>query len=500
MCTPINITDSLLRCHCDKASNSSYGDEFILHCWHAYPWDNGLSDTSLFVRLDPIEYLRKTSNVSVLLPAICILGLCVLLIVFIFIHAYRHRQLRCSKHQKPWITLATILGIEKLEKIACKLKLTKEMAYVRGQLESQVFGYAMAILAVHLYGIEHQHEQPPENILKPTTEDTTFVLGLELPGSKKTVLQRLLTTKSLAIEIPLLRKVKNGQWRILQLFRKPTQDYQLLETGTLTQELSGFLHAIFSELPDIQRNRMLNMGGKTWLRSLVVCNNTKTLRLLLQYLTLSNRTALILTEYIKYNSILFYAVAQKSDIEVIKLLLDVLPDEHMDELLGRQNSQQQTVLHQAAITGQFEILRFLLSSVTHQPSNLLTTTDYKDATFLDYTIKTIPSAIIEIINHFHPDDKWVLMKNTSYILGDKTTIIHTLLDHHDHDVLNSLISSLSSRQQTILCMLQNGTHTEAITIASNSSCNKCIALAEAWKNLLIEKVTKTENASGEVYV
>ena len=192
MCTPINITDSLLRCHCDKASNSSYGDEFILHCWHAYPWDSGLSDTSLFVRLDPIEYLRKTSNVSVLLPAICILGLCVLLIVFIFIHAYRHRQLRCSKHQKPWITLATILGIEKLEKIACKLKLTKEMAYVRGQLESQVFGYAMAILAVHLYGIEHQHEQPPENILKPTTEDTTFVLGLELPGSKKTVLQVLM--------------------------------------------------------------------------------------------------------------------------------------------------------------------------------------------------------------------------------------------------------------------------------------------------------------------
>ena len=85
---------------------------------------------------------------------------------------------------------------------------------------------------------------------------------------------------------------------------------------------------------------------------------------------------------------------------MIKLLLDVLPDEDMDELLGRQNSQQQTVLHQAAITGQFEILRFLLSSVTHQPSNLLTTTDYKDATFLDYTIKTIPSAIIEIINRF----------------------------------------------------------------------------------------------------
>ena len=92
------------------------------------------------------------------------------------------------------------------------------------------------------------------------------------------------------------------------------------------------------------------------------------------------------------------------------------------------------------------------------------------------------------------------MKNTSYILGDKTTIIHTLLDNHDHDVLNSLISSLSSRQQTILCMLQNKTHTEAITIASNSSCKKCIALAEVWKNLLIEKVTTTENASGEVYV
>lgn len=107
-------------------------------------------------------------------------------------------------------------------------------------------------------------------------------------------------------------------------------------------------------------------------------------------------------------------------------------------------------------------------------------------------------ALIKIINSLESNTElWGLLVNKSRINGSITTILHTLVKHHRHDVIRLIMSKYSNKKRIKLIVLQNGKGQAVITVASTSSCQDCKVLGQEWKKLLLNEFGHIQDSEGK---
>ena len=474
----------------DSAWICSHLNATMVYCWHreqsnisedAYMGTTtGSSESFMLIH-------RYTYTFDVILFVMSWIGLLVIMLLGLCIRCVVEDFKSLGPNAYDGFQISNTIGLQ-------KVGLSAGFEKLRFSYEDQcdkIYQYAITLLSL-AYDLRKNNQNNTE--IKFQAEDIALVLDVYVPiPLSETMFQKIASAKNRSIEIPKVHKVKKG--KLSTLCFDGIAHYQ--RCGTQYVETLEFLKVLLEPLSRCQREKLL--ANPKWLSNLIQVGNVECLQMLLLYLETEVKRVLMWKENKNKQSVLMEAVGIRSSREVFLLLSQQLPPTDWVEVLRIRDPDKRTVLHYAALAGQYDILNFLIDT-SGNSSDVITATDNSGATFFDYcaALMSMPAKELgELIKCLDPDPiGWHLMTNNAKINGGNMTIIHTLLNQHRHNEINLLLERFPSNRRIRLFIHRND-GIEAITAACNSGCQECKALGSEWKSLILERISGMLDSSGE---